>query len=218
MDKRIKIVCLVATLIAIILVAPYFILFHYGFSNESSAWSNFGDYINGILTPILTTVNIYVFIRLTSKISEIEDNRTNEAIQQERERSIKELEQAKSQFEQQLEHEKNLMYFQFRKQELNNFCENINDALSFYPKEERVKKLENVSSYLDSFISSSLKLFMIDDNGVTERKIQRLRMDINSMSLDFMDNLPLNDVLFNRIMEERDSIVKTLQEKTFYNK
>ena len=113
MDKRIKIVCFVATFIAIIMVAPYFILFHYGFSNDSSAWSNFGDYINGILTPILTTVNIYVFIRLTSKISEIEDNRTNEAIQQERERSIKELEQAKSQFEQQLEHEKNLMYFQF---------------------------------------------------------------------------------------------------------
>ena len=94
MDKRIKIVCFVATFIAVIMVAPYFILFHYGFSNDSSAWSNFGDYINGILTPILTTVNIYVFIRLTSKISEIEDNRTNEAIQQERERSIKELEQA----------------------------------------------------------------------------------------------------------------------------
>jgi len=63
MDKRIRIVCLVATLIAIIMVAPYFILFHYGFSNDSSAWSNFGDYINGILTPILTAVNIYVFIR-----------------------------------------------------------------------------------------------------------------------------------------------------------
>jgi hypothetical protein len=43
-------------------------------------------------------------------------------------------------------------------------------------------------------------------------------MDINSMSLNFMDNLPLDDDLFNRIMDERDSIVKTLQEKTFYNK
>ena len=200
------------------MIAPYFILFHYGFSNDSSSWGNFGDYINGILTPILTAVYIYVFIRLTSKISEIEDNRTNEAIQQERERSIKELEQAKFQFEQQLEHEKNLQYLQFRKQELNNFCQNINDALSFYPKEERVKRLENVSSYLDSFISSGLKLFMIDDKGVTERKILRLKMDINSMSLNFMDNQPLDDDLLNRIMDERDSIVKTLQDKTFYNK
>ena len=218
MDKRIVIICLVAALIALLLIAPYFILFHYGFSNDPSSWGNFGDYINGILTPILTAVNIYVFIRLTSKISEIEDNRTNEAIQQERERSIKELEQAKFQFEQQLEHEKNLLYLQFRKQELNNFCQNINDALSFYPKEEIVRKLENVSSYLDSFISSGLKLFMIDDKGVTERKIKRLRMDINSMSFNFMDKQPLDEDLFNRIMDERDSIVKTLQEKTFYNK
>ena len=206
MDKRIVIICLVAALIALLLIAPYFILFHYGFSNDPSSWGNFGDYINGILTPILTAVNIYVFIRLTSKISEIEDNRTNEAIQQERERSIKELEQAKFQFE------------QFRKQELNNFCQNINDALSFYPKEEIVRKLENVSSYLDSFISSGLKLFMIDDKGVTERKIKRLRMDINSMSFNFMDKQPLDEDLFNRIMDERDSIVKTLQDKTFCNK
>ena len=218
MDKRIKIVCFVATFIAIIMVAPYFILFHYGFSNDSSAWSNFGDYINGILTPVLTAVNIYVFIRLTSKISEIENHRTNKLIQQEREHSIKELEQAKFQFEQQLEHEKNLLYLQFRKQELNNFCQNINDALSFYPKEKRVKKLENVSSYLESFVSSGLKLFMIDDKGVTERKIQRLKMDINSMSLNFMLNEPLDNDLFNKIMDERDSIVKTLQDKTFYNK
>lgn len=227
-DRKIKNACLLAFLFSIVLVLLYFRFFHYGFSNDSNSWSNFGDYFNGVLSPILTAVNIYVFIRLTSTISKIEDNRANRALEQEKERSEKELnqakeqfekelEQTKTQFEKQLEHERSLLYLQFRKQELYNFCQNINDALSFYPKEEKIRKLENASSYLDTFVSSGLRLFMIEDKGVTERKIRRLKIDIDALSYNYIDNKPFDEKIFNNIMDARDSITKTLQEKTFYN-
>ena len=40
----------------------YFYTFHGRISDDSSVWSNFGNYINGLLTPLLT-INIS---RLTS--------------------------------------------------------------------------------------------------------------------------------------------------------
>ena len=228
MDKGLKIVCSIAAIASFMLIALYFCFFHYGFSKDSTSWSNFGGYINGILSPILTMVNIYVFIKLTTTISEIENNRANDAIkqnerhfkenlEQEKAQFDKQLEQAKMQFEKQLEHEKQLLYLQFRKQEFNTFCQNVNEALSLYPREEVAKKLERISSYLDSFISSSLKLFMINDLGETERKIQKLKMNINIISASFMFGESYDEKIYENIMDLKDSIIKTLQESTFNN-
>ena len=104
-DRRVKIACYIALSISALLIVPYFIFFHYGFSNESNSWSNFGDYFNGVLSPILTAVNIYVFIRLTTTISNIESKRVQEAIAQEKLHSARELEQAKELFDKELEHD-----------------------------------------------------------------------------------------------------------------
>ena len=54
----------------------YFCMFHGDLSDDSYIWSNFGNYINGFLTPLLTIINIIVFIELTIAISNIEEHRS----------------------------------------------------------------------------------------------------------------------------------------------
>ena len=50
-------------------VCLYFYQFNKGLSINSSDWGSFGDYVNGVLSPILTIVNIWVFVRLTQVIN-----------------------------------------------------------------------------------------------------------------------------------------------------
>ncbi len=57
-DRRVKIACYIAISISVILIVPYFIFFHYGFSNASNSLGNVGDYFDGVLSPVLASVNI----------------------------------------------------------------------------------------------------------------------------------------------------------------
>lgn len=57
----------------------YFFTFHGSISDDSNVWSNFGNYINGLLTPLLTIINIAVFIELTIAISQLEEQRSEKS-------------------------------------------------------------------------------------------------------------------------------------------
>jgi len=59
--QRNVILCIV--FVSITILAFYFYMFNSGLSKDSNSWSNFGDYVNGLLTPFLTAINNYVFIK-----------------------------------------------------------------------------------------------------------------------------------------------------------
>lgn len=122
----------------------YLYMFNNGLSNNSNSWSNFGNYINGVLTPIFTAINIYVFVKLTITISKLEEKRS----------------------EKELQHEKELLLMQFRKQEIETFVKQMNriDDISF-----DVTTLKEVAFYLKSFQNTGSKWFNVEKIGATNK-------------------------------------------------
>ena len=210
MDKNIKIVCTAAACVSLILIALYFVFFHYGFSNDSNSWSNFGNYFNGILTPILTAVNIYVFIRLTSVISEIEDKRASELIKQEKLRSEKEMQQAESHFERELNHEKELLLMQLRKQEIDTFVNQMNRIYNYNTKEEGITSMNQVSDYLLSFCDTGFNWFNIEDHDRTKYEIKSLSVNIKKYADNLENNKGFEEKIFNKIYDSNKEITNTL--------
>ena len=93
MNKRITVIIVIA--FAIVL-ALYLIVFRYGLSHSTTTWSEFGGYVSGVLMPILTAINIFVFVKLTNAISENDTYRS----------------------EKEMLFQKQLMLMQFRKKEI----------------------------------------------------------------------------------------------------
>lgn len=85
----------------------YWKVFHDGFSNNSADWGNFGGYFNGLLMPILTIINIFVFVGISMKLSMLDDKRA----------------------EMESQGQKDLLLMQFQKKEIDNFERIMNEAL-----------------------------------------------------------------------------------------
>lgn len=214
MDKAIRNVCIGAAIVSVIVLALYFIIFHFGFSNDSSSWSDFGDYCNGIITPILTAVNIYVFIRLTSKISEIESNRAQEILNQEKNHFDSELKQSILLFEKQKSHEKELLLMQLRKQELDVFIKQTNRIFDYTPDENQIVALKQVADYLQSFSDTGLNWFEIDDGGKTKYEIKSLWNTLNRYVFNLEERKPFDEDVFYKIYDTKAEVTNVLFEAT----
>ena len=223
-DRRVKIACYIAIFVSVILIILYFVFFHYGFSNDSNSWSNFGDYFNGVLTPILTVVNIYVFIRLTTVISEIESKRAQEALTQEKLRSARELEQAKELFDKELEHDKirlerelenerKLLLIQLRKQEIDTFYNVMNDILVF-EKQHDINELAypilRAYQYTESLLFTGVKIFGIEKNYNIISKIHHLNRDLDILYNELKINKNIDQDIHLRIFDEKREILDAL--------
>lgn len=223
-NRKIRNVCYIAISISVILIVPYFVFFHYGFSNDSNSWSNFGDYLNGVLSPILTAVNIYVFIRLTTTISNIESKRAQEAIVQEELRSDRELKQTKELFEKELEHdrirlerelehEKKLLLLQLRKQEIDSFLNVMNDILVFerqHDINELAYPILRAYQYTESLLFTGVKIFGIEKNYNIISKIHHLNRDLDILYNELKINKNIDKDAHLRIFEEKREILDIL--------
>ena len=214
MDKDIRNVCIGATIVSVIVLALYFIIFHSGFSNDSSSWSDFGDYCNGIITPILTAVNIFVFIRLTSKISEIESKRAQEILNQEKNHFNSKLEQSILLFEKEKAHEKELLLMQLRKQELDVFIKQTNRIIDHTPDENQIVALKQVADYLQSFSDTGLNWFEIDDGGKTKYEIKSLWNTLNRYVFNLEERKPFDEDVFYKIYDTKAEVTNVLLQAT----
>ena len=107
----------------------YFYTFHGRISDDSSVWSNFGNYINGLLTPLLTIINIAVFIELTIAIYQLEEQRSEKALENERE----------------------VLLMQLRKQEIDTFIQQMNRLNNYSSREEHIESVQQIWYYLQDF-------------------------------------------------------------------
>lgn len=117
----------------------YFFQFNNGLSLSNSDWGSFGDYLNGVLTPILTIINIWVFIRLTEAIDSSE----------------------KKQKADELSHRKKLLLIQLRQNELEKFSSIVNDRIIYTPEDETGFLVYQAHSFLDYFVETKSNLFPI---------------------------------------------------------
>lgn len=123
-------------------VCLYFYQFNKGLSINSSDWGSFGDYVNGVLSPILTIVNIWVFVRLTQVINSSD----------------------KKQKENELLHQKKLVFIQILQNELDKFSSIINVKIIYHPDDKTGYLVYQAKSFLTSFVETKSKLFPIIDS------------------------------------------------------
>lgn len=126
----------------IIAIALYMSKFNKGFSNTINDWAGFGNYISGVLMPILTTINIWVFIKLTIAISD---------------------ENAKTK-DRELFFKKKLFVTQQRQKELDHFIDILDQSLvlkaNILPS-NICEPIVSAVTYLGSFIEGQSELFPI---------------------------------------------------------
>ena len=177
-----------------IVLGMYWMVVHEGFSYNSADWGNFGSYFNGLMMPILTFVNILVFVSISMKISSLDDKRA----------------------EKEAEGQKNLMLMQFRKKEIDNFERVLNEALIpstqfALSKEALAGSIVLADLYLHSFLKSKLSLFNLADNCETTQFISKLKREISNYHAKFVsdEELVRDDVM--ELLELKSSIIRNLQ-------
>lgn len=193
-------------LVIILLVAASFVLgmywmvFHEGFSYNSTDWGNFGSYFNGLLMPILTFVNILVFISISMKLSSLDDKRAKK----------------------EAERQKKLMLMQFRKKEIDNFEKVLNEALIpstqiAHSKEVLARPIVIADLYLHSFLKSKLSLFNLTDNCETTLSVFELKRELSNYHTKFVSDEKLTRDDIMKLLELKSSIIRNLQIVTIEN-
>ena len=183
-----------------IVLGMYWMVFHEGFSYNSADWGNFGSYFNGLMMPILTFVNILVFVSISMKISSLDDKRA----------------------EKEAEGQKYLMLMQFRKKEIDNFERVLNEALVpssqfVISKEALARPIVLADLYLHSFLKSKLSLFNLTDNCETTQFVSELKRKISNYHTKFVsdEELARDDIM--ELLELKSSIIRNLQIITLEN-
>ncbi len=187
MNTRIALIITIATLIVINLFLT--------FVNPSS-WIEFSVFFNGVLMPILTAINVFVFVKLTNIISKKEEIRS----------------------EKELSYQKQLLLMQFRKAEIEAFEKTIDNVFLFKNVAEYTDYTSDVSFsvmnalvYLNSFLNTKLSLFNLDKNS-------KVAIDITNYSLllkEYHDSLkekkfPRKEE-YDKMFALKDSIIQSLQ-------
>lgn len=198
--KKYILLAIILLMATSIVLGMYWMEFHEGFSYNSADWGNFGSYFNGLMMPILTFVNILVFVSISMKISSLDDKRA----------------------EKEAEGQKNLMLMQFRKKEIDNFERVLNEALIpstqfALSKEALAGSIVLADLYLHSFLKSKLSLFNLADNCETTQFISKLKREISNYHAKFVsdEELVRDDIM--ELLELKSSIIRNLQIITLEN-
>ena len=156
----------------------------------------FGMFFNVFMMPILTAINIFVFVKLTNSISE------KDTVQSEKE----------------LVFQKRLLLMQFQKAEIETFEKtmyNIFSIKSLSDYKEYVNEISfsvlNAIYYLDSFIKTKLTLFDLNKDS----KIASDITDLGSLLGEYYDDLQKNSIPskenYTKMFNLKNSIIYSLQ-------
>ncbi len=187
MNTRITLIITVLTLFVINLYLTFV---------KSSSLMEFGMFFNGFMMPILTAINIFVFVKLTNSISE------KDTVQSEKELSF----------------QKQLILLQFQKAEIETFEKTMYNVFSVKSISDYKKYIDEISFsalnsiyYLDSFIKTKLTLFDLDNDSKIANDINNL----GSLIGEYYDNLKKNALPsmdeYSKMYNLKNSIIYSLQ-------
>jgi len=162
--------------IALILFAgSYFLVFNGGISSNSQSWSDFSNYISGMMMIVLTSINIYVFIKLTKAIDQNDEKRR----------------------EQELDVQKLILLSELRQTELNLFNEILDNAMMVkfsLSEAESSESLIKAVTYIETFVNTKKHLFPIIEKEKIVEIIMRLHKQLMEIGRIWKENFPtLND-------------------------
>lgn len=147
------------------IAATYLFHFHNGFSQSSSDWGNFADYIGGLISPLLALLNIIVFIDLTKSI---EQNRLAYEKSKDTEQELR--------HQKEVEHQKQMQLFQLRTEEIRRLDNSLEDA--FYSKVDEIHgniplSIVKAMSYIESFLKNKMDIFPFS-SAEEKKELQKL--------------------------------------------
>lgn len=156
--------------------------------NTNHSWIEFSTIFNGIMMPILTAINVYVFVKLTNAISEKDEMRSRK----------------------ELEYQKNMMLMQFRKSEIDAFSRvitNENDVCT-------EKLLSSALLYVDTFYSSRLSLFNLNKESGVAKEILDFCKCLDSCYIKTIEQKTLSEDEILQLISKKNNIVCALQDIT----
>ena len=167
-----------ASLIIILLVILLIYKNHFNgeISSDHSRWSQFGDFINGVISPIFTAINIGIFWYLTKVIEDKNEQRQREVQENEDRRQ-----------DQNAEHEKALIKMQFRKAEIDKLEEILRNVV--VPEKENnnddyspeTHAATRASVYILNFLQTELDLFGLKASDKTAKNLGKLNDTLNEL-------------------------------------
>lgn len=189
--KRFKLFIYIAiVLCSFFVIGFYFIHFHGDLSCQQKDWSDFGTYVNGLLTPLLAIINIVVLVELTIAISKIDNNRSREEIKA----------------------QKDLLLIQMRRQSIESFCLVMNQYFDNHSlKEDRGKVTSFASDYLKRFIDTDYKYFDFGQSEIVKHNICSLKLAIDIVHHDIETGKGLNSEKYLHALTIKDKIINDLQ-------
>ena len=156
--------------------------------NANHSWIEFSTIFNGIMMPILTAINVYVFVKLTNAVSEKDEIRLSK----------------------ELEFQKKMMLMQFRKSEIDAFSRIIINENNICVENH----LSSALLYVDSFYCSKLSLFNLDkESGVAEEILDYCKLigDFYNKTIE-KKTLSKDEIL--QLISKKNNIVSALQDIT----
>lgn len=175
----------------ILVVFLYLGHFHNGLSNQMHDWSDFGNYFTGLLSPLLTIINIVVLVELTIAVSDADKSRTSAEIKA----------------------QKNLLLLQMRRQSIESFSQIMNHYFNNkYLEEDTKRVVAHVSEYLQTFIKTDFQYFDFGEKtNIVKHKIDSLKLNIDIVHDGIVNKRELDQDRYLKIFELRDEILQVLQ-------
>ncbi|MBQ6378131.1 MAG: hypothetical protein IJJ56_04985 [Prevotella sp.] len=172
------------------ILGMYFFIFHYELSSNSSDWANLGSYFSGMLLPILTFVNILVFIEISIWLSKEDGNR---ALRQFRIDEIRRL-----------------------NDELDKAI--VPDTSSAISINAASAPIVRATCYIESFLRTKLALFNLDADSKETDEIKKLHSCLMALEKEFvqLESMPISNQTLNNILDQRATVINILQDITLY--
>ena len=155
---------------------------------------NIAGFLYNLSTPLLTIVNIWVFIRLTRSISDEEGSRAKIQIQA----------------------QKNTAKMQYLLETIKEFNDVVNKGLVPPAQLTMVSSLSPIvycTTYIESFYNTKLTLFGLDQESMVGKKINKLHHNLNQLhnkGLDPKQQITKAEIL--DILNMRNFIIQELQD------
>lgn len=161
--------------------------------NANHSWIEFSTIFSGIMMPILTAINVFVFVKLTNAVSEKDEIRSRE----------------------ELEYQKKMMLMQFRKNEIDAFSRLTTGAFEYKENSISVEKLlSSALLYVDTFYSSRLSLFNLDKESEVAKEIFDYCKSLSDCCNKTVENKPLSEDEILQLVSKKNNIVCALQDIT----
>jgi len=194
----------------------YFLIFNGKLSNEPQDWASFGSYISGVLMPIFTAINIWVFVRLTQTISEKQKEFQNAESKRQEERQDE-------RHKNESDHQKRLIITQMRQAEIAQLSKILDS--SFIPESSRSDAFSKYNSYkinlakslseIDTFINEKQYLFPLDKNGIAFKSLIECHKMISEILKQFDD--PCYKAELGNLLEMKHKAMIELYQYTIEN-